>query len=428
MRHLLIVFILLKPITAFSWGDIGHEDIALIASRAVNIFLKTEEKNSGLDKFFESRRFIMGYLANVPDTHWRNPETMKYVSKIGLPGHYLNVENVLGVPGKNIEEYLEKIRKIPAQYEDVKKMYNGKPNPLAQTPAARKDINVYYDLGTAPWRINQYYSMLVNAFQCVASKPVPSKKSAYIELKKIFPESDGNKFDDSYLKNYQCSKSDPVQYDYMVILVVAGVLSHSVQDIGQPYHITMDYDGWISGNGGIHKYFETDAVSELDERVRHDTYMKLLDKNYQKNIVRRLRMDQLDFKKENTVVQVILNLAADSFGVIDKVRKLDDQIAIKGQRSTVLPWGVYPDESQTKLVDAIRISASDPKILSKFRPIIVERYALSAWVTSKIFYEAWTAGGKPKLPSATSCILNFPHQPPYIWPDFDLEAVKHPRS
>jgi acyl carrier protein len=428
MKRLLIVLLLLKPVSAFSWGDIGHEDIVLISSRALNTFLKNDERNSGLDSFFESRRFVMGYLANIPDTDWRDPENMKFIAKIGLPGHYLNVENVLGIPGKNIEEYLDKIRNIPVKYEDVKKLYNGKPNALEMTPASRKNVNVYYDLGTAPWRVKQFYNLLISAFKCAASKPLPSKKFVYVDLKKVFPESDGNKFQESYLKSYECNKSNPIQYDYLAALVLAGVLSHSVQDIGQPYHITMDYDGWVTGNGGIHKYFETDIVGDMDEKVRHDTYVKFLNKAYQKNIQKRLRIEKLDFSKEDTIVQLILNLAADSFGMIDKVRAIDDQFGIKGKRSNVLPWGVYPHEGKIELKDAERVSSRDPKVRDKFRPVIIERYALSSWVIGKILYEAWVAGGKPKLPSATECMLNFPHQPSYIWPDFDVDAVKHPRT
>ncbi len=420
---------------AYPWGDIGHEDIVLIAARSLPTFLSAAEKNLGFDTFFESRRFALGYLANVPDTDWRDQDDMKYVAGVDLPSHYLNVENILGIPDESLANsdliYSQKIRDLPKKYEELKKIYNGKPNALSKTPENRKEINVYYDLGTAPWRIKQLYDLLTESFRCIQSKNSNAdKKSSFthVKLSDVFQMTDGNKFEESFLKSYQCHSSKPVSLDYMASLVIAGVLSHFVQDIGMPYHISMNFDGWVTGNGGIHKYFETDVVSGLDEKVRYDTYKKLLDKKFKGEIFKKLKMETIGFLMEDAVVQLVLNLAADSYQVIKKIKMIDDQYAIQSQRSTILPWGVYPYEAtKDTLRPAQRVPADHKKIQQAFRPLIIERYAISAWVIGKLWYQAWEKADRPRLPSSNELLLNFPHQPPYIWPSFDVDVLKNPR-
>lgn len=47
-------------------------------------------------------------------------------------------------------------------------------------------------------------------------------------------------------------------------LQLAGVMSHYIGDDAQPLHVTINYDGQLTGQKGIHKYFETDLLEQQD--------------------------------------------------------------------------------------------------------------------------------------------------------------------
>ncbi|NJL26208.1 MAG: hypothetical protein HC902_14335 [Calothrix sp. SM1_5_4] len=51
-------------------------------------------------------------------------------------------------------------------------------------------------------------------------------------------------------------------------LVLAGVLSHYVGDLAQPLHVSENYDGQMTGQKGIHSYFEDTCVDELFPKIQ----------------------------------------------------------------------------------------------------------------------------------------------------------------
>ncbi len=73
--------------------------------------------------------------------------------------------------------------------------------------------------GTAPWRVQQLYEESVKAFRAG---------------------------------------------DHKTGLQMAGVMAHYIADLVQPLHVTKNYNGQKTGNHGIHSFFETTNVSDLD--------------------------------------------------------------------------------------------------------------------------------------------------------------------
>ena len=47
---------------------------------------------------------------------------------------------------------------------------------------------------------------------------------------------------------------------YMEAVQLAGAMSHYVGDLSQPLHVTVNYDGQLTNQKGIHKFFETDNL------------------------------------------------------------------------------------------------------------------------------------------------------------------------
>jgi hypothetical protein len=86
--------------------------------------------------------------------------------------------------------------------------------------------------GTAPWRIRQLYKMSLDAFKKGNTKAA---------------------------------------------LEYAGTMSHYIGDLSQPLHVTENYDGQLTNDEGIHKYFETTIIgNETEIRADVETRAKKL--------------------------------------------------------------------------------------------------------------------------------------------------------
>ncbi|MEK7483155.1 MAG: hypothetical protein AABZ60_02355 [Planctomycetota bacterium] len=95
--------------------------------------------------------------------------------------------------------------------------------------------------GALPWRIEQLYLQLVNQFRQLSR--LQNRKR----------------------RNEMASE----------IIYTLGILAHYTADLSQPYHLTGNYDGQLTGNPGFHKYYEFDLVeaapehfsSKIDEQI-----------------------------------------------------------------------------------------------------------------------------------------------------------------
>ncbi len=115
--------------------------------------------------------------------------------------------------------------------------------------------------GTAPWRIRQLYQLAFQAFKA------GEVKSA-------------------------------LQY--------VGVMSHYIGDLSQPLHVTVNYDGQLTGNKGLHAYFET-SVLKNETAIRADVQkrtLKLLKNGNFLNQFNGSLMDTILLSVERSVSQV----------------------------------------------------------------------------------------------------------------------------
>ena len=55
-------------------------------------------------------------------------------------------------------------------------------------------------------------------------------------------------------------------------LQLAGAMSHYIGDLSMPLHVSENYDGAMTGNTGIHRWFESENIR--DERAIHDVVLK----------------------------------------------------------------------------------------------------------------------------------------------------------
>jgi hypothetical protein len=57
------------------------------------------------------------------------------------------------------------------------------------------------------------------------------------------------------------------QYAPGDVVLFSAVAAHYIQDAHQPFHATNNYDGQLTGNGGIHSRFERDLIERFQSRL-----------------------------------------------------------------------------------------------------------------------------------------------------------------
>jgi len=149
-----------------------------------------ELTTSPASDFLRKNEAALSKIANVPDNTWRDES-----HGVEGPYHFFQWDNYSSTPiGSSLESYA-----------------------LGQV-LQRLTPDFVKENGSAPWRSEQVYGMLVQALRA---------------------------------------------HDAVKTLQFAGILGHYVGDMSQPMHATSDYDGQSIGKHGIHHNFESALVDQL---------------------------------------------------------------------------------------------------------------------------------------------------------------------
>lgn len=246
---LLLVFVGFSP-QGFAWGKRGHQIIGETAA----LVLSSEP---GLG-FMRSISYDFGYYANVPDFIWKRPAT--YESE--RSEHFMDIE---------IFERAFKERKD-----------SGKPYELSRKDFEAKFPEVKPKAGRAFWRIQELTTGLEKASEKLRALPDETMGRSRQELQEKW-------------------------------LLLAGPLAHYVGDLSMPLHVSENYDGQMTGQKGIHHYFETDMVDML--------YPEILPK-----VNAKVEKGWAEFKtraKGKTTLQLIEEQALRSSKLVPELLKLD---------------------------------------------------------------------------------------------------------
>lgn len=400
MRYLFILTYFFTS-TAFAWGERGHNTVGYIAALATQAALTAEEK-SLVGSFFIDRTYQLGHLNNIPDIAWIDRD-WPLVVKLNGPTHYLDAEALLGVPQEYNEEYLNKLRNLEKDYKKLLKQYDGKPSPL---PGAENGkINFYFSVGTAPWRAQELFEQMVEALKCAKVKE-KEEGSRHKNQAKVPFKSDAKGM---VTKLFKCERRTSRLDSLYAALVYGGIMGHFVADLAQPFHCTADFDGWVTGQGGIHGYFESALVHSYPEDLKFTVSQEALQSEKNKKIWQQLSGDPKD---KFFVVQTLLNLTADSLKHYPTLQKMDRELAVtkEGEKR---PWGSRPGK-----VYAERKSSKETGINEKFRPIIVDRLTVGSIVLSHLWIEAWRQAGRPTLSDISAITLKYPLNVPFLKPSY----------
>ncbi len=263
---------------ALAWGRRGH---SLVNTSAA--YLLSEKSDS---QFLKAHSFDLGFYANVPDIVWKKTETYK----IEAPQHFIDLEIFL-----RKEAHLD----TASTHQFTPKEANGFADKLA-TPSERMNFEkenpeIKIEAGRSWWRIDEMVG----------------------DLKKIT-----SALNDKELKKEEHQK---LQAEW---LVKAGTLGHYVGDLGQPLHVTENYDGQLTEQKGIHAYFEDRVVDELYPQIASEV---------QKSITQKWSA----FHKANsdkTIRQLSVALSLNSFAALPKLLQLDKKIGRKNLKQATAAY------------------------------------------------------------------------------------------
>lgn len=353
-------FLLILSALCFGWGERGHHVIARAAAVSVLEGAKLPAGEEALYKsfrdFFRQKSIQLGNLSNIPDNSWRSMDAL--TGKLNAPTHYADTD----MWTVNFDE-------IPLDYPAALKKFHGKPSLIDGKPV---DL---FDAGTLYWRAQELWELT---------------KAGFLKAKALEPGS----------KDFKAAVREA--------LVNAGLLAHFIGDASMPYHHATDYDGYNAGNGGLHEYFETEALyhapADFELAVHNGVaaqYVKFgVDEKMKKGGAR-------------AAAYVTREMGRQSYGKILEMQKLDDAFIL--ERSAV---------TDGKRRAAKRKPAEDA--WAAFRPMITDQTALSAAVLAALWRKAWEEGGKPDLSQAF--FWDYTHKPDFVPPAYDPAAVERAKA
>jgi hypothetical protein len=357
-----LCFALLFPSAAGAWGERGHD---LITRVAVRLLAAKIARGTPLAPQFGRKEFMLGHLSNVPDIVWRNQG--EAIETVNAPTHFLDLEYVTPeltfattprTPAAALARMLALCANPPRAYV------------CAAQEGSKPDES---SAGTAPWRAGQLFRMTVESLKASTANG----------------KSDGAAIDRAFL--------------------TAGIMSHFVGDLGNPYHAARNYDGWETGQGGVHSYFEGALVNAyplaLDQEVM-DAALK--GRGLARTLQQLPAADRSELSRDP--VAIALALALDSYSRLDAANAIDLKFAITRKS------GTGPDG---KRVGAERRPPS--QLRARFHDLTVERLATAAEVLANLWLLAWEDAGKPDFKDYRS--FAYPVSPEFIPPDY-LKPVK----
>jgi hypothetical protein len=343
--------------SAFGWGARGHHAIC----ESAVFLIKAPE----LKKFLSSRPQTLGHLCNIPDIYWKStPE----FNKLGGSAHYIDLEYIKDVPEDKKTNFSELEKILPGT----------QPVPGQQTIKS-----VHQDVGSIWWRANQFVQ-LASDLKAEFAKGTP-------------PSNRKEDYDDEF----------PFNKTTFQFLTYIGVLGHFVGDNSQPFHVTYDYDGYESGHGGIHSYYEEDLVAEFDADLTSLITLKArqLQKDHESK-----KMVQKYLTTKDPVVQMKA-LSEISFTEIPKIFKLD---------KTIKPSVLKQDKGMKIKTAAERKSASQE--FPKFKKLIINQMARSSLLLANFWETAFENAGSPNISKYKA--YKYPFTPDFIAPNYIGEVPK----
>lgn len=357
MKKIIFLLTTLMASTALSWGGRGHDTLCEVAVYLV--------KEKGLKEYLQNKPQMMGHLCNMPDFYWKSLGSD--IGKLGNSTHFIDPE-IIGIA----------VEKIPLDYQKLIQEYTGTPNKFKNDGSTVFSIPT--EFGSVWWRADQFVRRIMNLEKDFASAKVPA--------------------------NGKEEQDNELPYNKLAFQMVVdmGIMGHFVGDTSQPFHTTADYDGWATGHGGIHAYFEDVAVGHFDGDLSA-------------RVLKTARaMKNPEFLKPKTTLEKMKSLSEISRAEVPKILKVDP----------IIKKSVVVKEKGMELKTAAERLPGEVGF-KRFEKIIVTDLARGALLLANLWDESYVKAGRPKLAAYKS--YKYPFTVDFIAPDyFDLKAVERKKE
>lgn len=342
---------------AHAWGERGHHLVTRVAARLLAGRLAPATPLAGV---VARKEMLLAHLSNVPDTVWRNQG--EEIEKRNAPTHFLDMEYV--APQPSFDALPRALGAALARMKDLcARPPEGYVCPVAK--GAEPDRN---SAGTAPWRVGQMFRLTVAAMKQAGT---------------------GETLDAAAVDK---------------AFTTAGLMSHFVGDLGNPYHTTRDYDGWETGAGGVHGYFEGAIVDSYPLSLEQQVFEAALAAGAFERVLATIPAAERAALSRDPVA-IAMALGLDSHARLGAVAALDRKLAL------LKPSATDPEGKRTA---AERRAPAD--VRSDFHAVVVERLATAADVLARLWLIAWEDAGRPDFRGYRS--FAYPIAPEFVPADY----------
>jgi hypothetical protein len=343
----------------FAWGSQGHD---LITRVAVRLLQDKVQDNKKCTAPFTNRELMLGHLANIPDNHWRSLDPK--LTAVGNPTHFIDWEVLSTNPSFST---------VPLDYGKalLQAAKSCEKDSKAQTcpTGGLEGKNLAATLGSAPWRVSQFWDQMQQAMTKLSANKTPDKGT-----------------------DFETTSNDMLRF--------AGLMSHFIGDLSMPLHSTVDYDAVSLGQGGLHAYFETAAIEALPIGLAQEVFDAAVKTKPFKNIV----MTQIPHKENPaSALEIALAVSFVSYKRITELEALD-------RKHSLLPGKAGEITGKQAPRKPVNETAK------YFRPMIVEQLALAADSLAELWLRAWEQGKSPDLSNFHSYFFWF--SPDFVAPDY----------
>lgn len=269
-----LVIVAILLLTAENSHAWGRRGHSIIGTTAG--YLVSEEVK---DDFYKSHSYDLGYYANTPDFIWKEPATYGREAK----QHYMDKE----IFDRELKDY-----KGPDAFEMSREEFDAK---FPQVPL---------DAGRGFWRVREIYNLLSQTAETLAKKDL-TKEQRF-----------------GHQANW---------------LLAAGTIGHYVGDFAQPLHVTENHNGQLTGQEGIHSFFEDAVVDEL--------YGSL-----EQNVMKESRKRWANFHKKNkekNLLQLLKDMAQNSYDDLDDLLKIDKKLGKRDVKKAAKAYRALIEERLT---------------------------------------------------------------------------------
>jgi hypothetical protein len=342
-NHILFILTALLTFTlpvasAWAWGGRGHHSLCDAATHLV--------KDPSLKEFLTARPQVMGHLCNVPDIFWKSQS--EAMNSIGSPTHYVNTSSLQG-----------RTESVSLDYRALMKLSSLK--------------NFPKEFGSLWWRGDQFFRRAVDAGAKIKSSALP--------------------------KGFKEEQDEKLPYNQAVFefYVNLGIMGHFFGDASMPYHSSDDYDGYGTGHGGIHGYYEDIMVDAQDI----DLVVKIRDEG----LALQKKKSAPDFLTKDSVFESLRALTQVSGPEKTQIEALDP----------VLKKSEKPGEDGNG--PKTRAERKKPQEVAKlFLPLMVKEMGRSAAALAHAWDMAYEKIGRPDLSAYRS--YRYPFTPEFVPPDY----------